>query len=400
MKKMLLSDRYESVELKVRILLFVVDIVGGFVFSVARLFNGGSGKYEPEKVKNIIIFRLDGLGDLVLSTAALREIRKGFPRAKITLVIGPWTAGIVDRIPFYDRLIVHDCFLFSVFRGNRRLRFREEVDFIRTLRRDKYDLGIDLRGDLLSIIPLFLSAASFRFAKGTRGGGFLLTHVVKSKKGECKHAKDETLRLVEALGVAVEERETALNIPENDMKYIEEYLGEKGIKQADFVISIAPCALYYWRSWPPEKFARVAALLAESYNCVVVLVGSREDRNVLDKISCLAGSKIINSSGDLTLSQVAALIKRSVLFIGNDSGLTHIAAAVKAPMIQLFGPGEPEKFGYRGDKNIVLMKTVCPYHPCSQRSCKYQDHWCMEHISVEDVMGAFQKLSLPGFLHK
>jgi len=389
MKKSLLSNRYESVDLKVRILLFLVDIVGGFIFSVAKLFNGGHEKYDPGKVKKIIIFRLDGLGDLVLSTAALREIRKGFPQAEITLVIGPWTAGIAECIPFYDRLVVHDCFLFSVFRGNRKLRFREELDFIRALRQSKYDLGIDLRGDLLSIIPLFLSAVRFQFAQDTRGGGFLLTHSIK---GEFKHVKDKTLQLVETLGVAVEDRETELDIPENDMKYIEEYLGEKGIKQADSVISIAPCALYYWRSWPPEKFARVAALLAENYNFVVILVGSREDRNILDKIGSLAGPKIINSSGELTLGQVAALINRSVLFIGNDSGLTHIAAAVKTPMIQLFGPGETEKFGYRSDKNILLMKGDCPYHPCDQRTCKYQDHWCMDQISVEDVMGAFRKI--------
>ena len=83
------------------------------------------------------------------------------------------------------------------------------------MRQSKYDLGIDLRGDLLSIIPLFLSAVRFRFAQDTRGGGFLLTHSIK---GEFKHVKDKTLQLVETLGVAVEDRETELDIPENDMK--------------------------------------------------------------------------------------------------------------------------------------------------------------------------------------
>jgi ADP-heptose:LPS heptosyltransferase len=306
--------------------------------------------------------------------------------------VGAWSKDIVKCIHFYDRLIVHDCFLFSVFRGNRKLRFREELKFIRALRRSKYDLGIDLRGDLLSIIPLFLSAASFRFAKDTRGGGFLLTHVVESKKGKFKHEKDKTLQLVETLGVAVENRETELSIPANDVKYIEGYLGEKGVKQADPIISIAPCALYYCKSWPPEKFARVAALLTGSYDFTVILVGSRKDRNILDRIGFLVGPQTINSSGELTLGQVAALVNRSVLFVGNDSGLIHIAAAVKTPMIQLFGPGEPEKFGYIGNKNILLMKTDCPYHPCTQQSCKYQNKWCMDQILVEDVMGAFRKI--------
>ncbi|HPQ43699.1 MAG TPA: glycosyltransferase family 9 protein [Syntrophales bacterium] len=376
-------------KLRVRILLFLIDMVGGFIFSVAKLFRSGYEKYDPENIRRILIFRLDGLGDLILSTAALREIRKGFPKAEITLVVGPWSAGIADCIPFYDRLIVHDHFLFSVFRGNRRTNLNEELDFIKTLRSGRYDIGIDLRGDLLSIIPLFLSAASFRFAKDTRGGGFLLTHPIN---GGCGHAKDEPLRLVETLGVAVADRETELTIPVKDVQYIEEYLVEKGIEDKDSVIVIAPSALYRWRAWPPEKFARVAALLAENDNCAVILLGSREDRYMLDAIRSLAGPTIINSSGELTLSQVAALIKRSSLFIGNDSGLMHIAAAVKTPMIQLFGPGEPEKFGYRSDTNIVLMKGDCPYHPCDQRRCRYQDHWCMDQISVEDVMNAVQRI--------
>ena len=106
MKNRLLSNRYESVELKVRVLLFFVDIAGGFIFSVMRMFKGRHEKYEPEKVKKILIFRLDGLGDVVLSTAALKEIRNGFPGARITLVVGAWSKDIVKCIHFYDRLIV------------------------------------------------------------------------------------------------------------------------------------------------------------------------------------------------------------------------------------------------------------------------------------------------------
>ncbi|RLB81604.1 MAG: hypothetical protein DRH17_08675 [Deltaproteobacteria bacterium] len=391
-KKTLLSIRYESVELKIRIFLFLVDILGNIFFSPFRILSRRHLKYDPKKVKNILILRLDGLGDVVLSSAALREIRKGFPQAEITLVVGPWTRDIVKCIPFYDRLVVHDSFLFSFFRGSRRIHFRKELNFIRELRQNKYDLGIDLRGDLLSIIPLFLSGARFRFAKDTRGGGFLLTHIVHWNKGMIRHEKDKALQLVEALGVPIRNREAELSIPQKDIEHVERYLIEKGIKQSDLLITIAPCALYHWRSWRPERFAQVVSLIAKEYDIKVILIGSRGDRDILEKINDLAGSKAINCAGDLTLSQVAALISRSAMFIGNDSGLIHIAAAVKTPMIQLFGPGEPEKFGYTGNKNILLMKTDCPYHPCSQRSCRYKDGWCMDQISVDDVMGAFRKI--------
>lgn len=387
----ILSDRYESVDVRVRIFLFIVDLIGGLFF-LPWENNKLSKLYHPQKIRKILILRMDGLGDLVLSSAAIREIRRGFPNAEITLAVGSWNEEIANCIPYYDNLIVHDCFLFSFFRGNRKIRFKEELEFVKKLRRTKYDLGIDLRGDLLSIIPLFLSGAKFRFAKDTRGGGFLLTHIVKWNRRCIKHEKDKTLRYVEALGIPVANEDLELHIQKKNIEYVESYLWEKGVKQFDLLVTIAPCALYYWRSWRPERFAQVALRIANDYKCKVVLVGTRGDRGILDEINELADCKTINSAGDLTLTQVVALIGHSAVFIGNDSGLTHIAAALKTPMIQLFGPGEPEKFGYTGDKNILLMKTDCPYHPCTQQVCKYQERWCMDQISVDDVMGAFDKI--------
>lgn len=391
LRKTLLSDRYESVDIKVQLFLFVIDVLGSILFSPLKILNRFK-KYYPQKIKKILIFRLDGLGDVVISSAALREIRMGFPRAEITLVVGPWAKDIVKCLPFYDRLIIHDCFLFSVFRGNRRLRLSKELKFIRELRKTKYDLGIDLRGDLLSIIPLFLSGARFRFAKDSRGGGFLLTHIVQLDK-ETRHEKDKALRVVEALGVPIQNRDMELHIPKTDAEYVAQYLTKKEIRESDFLVAIAPRALYHWRSWRAERFAQVALIIANDYNGKVVLVGSRSDREVLDRINELTACNTINSAGQLTLSQAGALISRSEVFIGHDSGLIHIAAALGTSMIQLFGPGEPEKFGYACNKNILLMKTDCPYHPCPQRSCKYEEHWCMDKISVEDVMEAFKKIA-------
>ena len=400
MKNRLLSNRYESVELKVRMFLFVVDILGSILFFSLRIFNRRHEKYDPQNVKDILILRLDGLGDLVLSTAALREIRNGFPEAKITLVVGAWAKEIAKCIPFYDRLIIHDCFLFNFFRGNRKFDLRRELKFIKDLRKNRFDLGIDLRGDLLSIIPLFLSGAKFRFAKGTRGGSFLLTHIVKWDRKKIKHEKDKALRLVEELGAPVRDRETELSIPQKDLEYIDKYLNKKGINQSELLVTIAPSALYRWRAWRPERFASVASAITKEYNGKVVLVGNRNDRPILREINALTQFRTINSAGELSLAQVSALIGKSAIFIGNDSGLIHIAAAQKTPMIQLFGPGEWEKFGYTGNNNILLMKTDCPYHPCSQQNCKYQDNWCMDQILVEDVMRAFRKIIALRFQNK
>lgn len=130
----------------------------------------------------------------------------------------------------------------------------------------------------------------------------------------------------------------------------------------------------------------------------MVLIGGPEDRPVLEEINALTGGKTINTAGELSLGQVATLIETLSVFLGNDSSLIHIAVALKVPVIQLFGPDDPEPFGYTGGNNILLMKTDCPHNPCTQRDSKHKDNWCMDRISVDDVIKHFLLLLINGML--
>ena len=157
-------------------------------------------------------------------------------------------------------------------------------------------------------------------------------------------------------------------------------------------MTIAPAALYSWKAWPPEKYAELITRLAKEISCLVFLVGGPGDKEILDGIANQSGVRTMNCSGLLNLCQTAALLRRSALFIGNDSGLSHIAAAMKTPLIQLFGPGEPEKFGYTGPDRIVIQRADCPHHPCQQRDCITPGEWCMNKIAVVDVLAAARRL--------
>lgn len=384
----LMTGRYESLDFRVRLGLFFVDLAGSILFSPVHLCRRWGRRYDPREVKKILILRLDGLGDLVLSTAALREIRKGFPEAEITLVIGPWSQGIAPCIPYYDRLIIHDAFAFGYFRGEHTLSIHKEWAFLQKLRRERFDLGIDLRGDILSIIPLFLSGAPFRFGRDRWGGGFLLTHPVSTDHSKDFHEKDKTLALLNALKIQITDRDPDLRVPETDDVFMEQFLRERQVSPDERIVTVAPAALYPWKAWPPEKYAELILRLSADDPCRVLIAGGPGDRAVLGGIASRTNGRVINCSGLLNLCQTTALLRRSALFIGNDSGLSHIAAAVKTPLIQLFGPGEPEKFGYAGQKQVVIMKTDCPYHPCQQRDCKNPQDWCMDRISVEEVLAA------------
>ncbi len=387
-----MTGKYESLDFQVRLGLFFVDLVGAILSAPFRLFRRWGRQYNPRDVRKVLIFRMDGLGDLVLSTPALREIRQGFPGAEITLVIGPWSQGIAPCIPFYDRLLVHDAFAFGYFRGKRALSLRKEWAFLKKLRRERFDLGIDLRGDILSIIPLFLSGARFRFGRDRWGGGFLLTHPVPTDRSKDVHEKDKTLALLCALEIPIVDRGMELRIPEKDVAVGERFLRERQVLPEERIVTVAPAALYPWKAWPPEKYVELTMRLTMEHSCRIILIGGPEDKEALEDIRARADGRAVNGAGCLDLCGTAALIRRSALFIGNDSGLSHIASAVKTPLIQLFGPGEPEKFGYTGHQQVVIMKTDCPDHPCQQRECTDPGRWCMDRISVDEVLTACRKL--------
>lgn len=392
LKKHLLANKYESLSFGVRFGLFLVDLVGAVLFFPCRLFCRWGRRYNPKDIRKILILRMDGLGDLVLSTPALREIRKGFPEAEITLAIGPWSQGIAPCIPFHDHLIVHDAFAFGIFRGKYRINLGQEWAFIRRLREGRFDLGIDLRGDILSIIPLFLSGIPFRFGRDRWGGGFLLTHPVSTDRSKDVHEKDKTLALLDALEIPVTDRELELSAPEVEEAFVEQFLRKCQIPQDGRIVAIAPAALYSWKAWPPEKFAQLITQLGKEISCWFFFIGGPGDREILDGIANQSEARTMNCSDLMNLCQTAALLQRSALFIGNDSGLSHIAAAMKTPLIQLFGPGEPEKFGHTGPGRIVIQRADCSYHPCQQRDCITPREWCMNKIAVGDVLAAARRL--------
>jgi ADP-heptose:LPS heptosyltransferase len=390
--KHLLTNKYESLSFWVRFGLFLVDLTGAVLFFPCRLLRRWLKQYDPRDIKKILILRMDGLGDLVISTAALREIRKGFPEAEITLAIGPWSQGIVPCIPFYDHIIVHDAFAFGVFRGECCIHPGQELAFIRRLREGRFDLGIDIRGDILSILPLFLSGIRFRFGRDRWGGGFLLTHPVSTDRSKDVHEKDKTLALLDALEIPVTDRDLELRVPETEDAFVEQFLRECQILRDGRIVTVAPAALYFWKAWPPERYAELITRLDKEIPCLVFLIGGQGDKEILDSIANQSGVRTINCSGLLNLCQTTALLRRSALFIGNDSGLSHIAAAMKTPLIQLFGPGEPEKFGYTGPGRIIIQRADCPHHPCQQRDCITPRDWCMDKITVAEVLAAARRL--------
>jgi len=358
LNKIMKPSSYENIEFRIRFLLCLADFIGAIIFLPARLARFlRNEKLDPAKIKKIIVYRLDGIGDLALSLPALANLRAGFPDAHITLVTGPWAADLARIIKYYDELIIYDSYLFGMFRKNSQFSLKNEIAFFRKTRSEKYDLGIDLRGDILSIIPLALSCAHFRYAKVTQGGGFLLTNPVNIKDLDKLPEADRNNRIIAALGIDIKERDIELPV------------GSAREEKAKPLVVIAPEALYKWKAWPKERFKELESALAE-----------------------VADVEVKSIEGKMDFTELIALIRNADLVIGNDSSLIHIASLFRIPLIQLFGPGIPKRFGHFHNNTRVFQDTSCPHQPCVQRDCKNKANWCMEKISVDEVLRAAREL--------
>ena len=158
---------------------------------------------------------------------------------------------------------------------------------------------------------------------------------------------------------------------------------------------LQPGARYWFKAWPPERFAELADRLASRYSCQVLIGGSRQEDDLVKQIRQMAKCNPIIMAGRTTIKQFAAIAKKSALFVGNDSGAMHIASAVGTPVVALFGPSSPREWGPRGGPVEVVYKEI-DCRSCFHPTCTRGEENCMRLIAVHEVFAAAQRLLLVG----
>jgi len=350
-------DKYVFVEKKNLLFTALVDFVGGILFfwiKKNRLI---------KDVKNILVIRVDHIGDVITTVPSLRALRKAFPNAKISIIVRSLTKDLLLNCPYVDELIVYDA---PWFRG-RKDSFSKGLRIVKELRKRNFDLAIDFKADLRNIFLAYLSKAKYRLAYDIKGGGFLLTHVADYRRG-LVHNVDRCLEVLKKIGIESKDKGLELWIPESVKKKIK-------LPNKKFVI-IHPGSGGPLKLWNSESFARVGDYLVEKYKTEVVLTGSISEKGLADGIENLMSYKPLNLAGKTNLLELAEIIKRAKIFISPDSGPMHMAVAVKTPTIELFGTSLSEVWGYN-DKNNILIER------------KGKD---LNGIAVEDVTKAVDKL--------
>ncbi|UCB57438.1 MAG: lipopolysaccharide heptosyltransferase II [Candidatus Omnitrophota bacterium] len=333
-----------------------------------------------ESVKRILITRTDRIGDVLLSTPAIKALRKAFPQSHIAVMVRPYARDIVLGNPYLDEVIIYDKY------GAQRS-FWKTIKFARDLRARRFDLALVLHPTRRQHLITFLAGIKKRVGFNLKLG-FLLTDKLEHKKQEGKrHELEYTLDIVRSLGIKAQDKDLFMPIRKDSEMHIERLLQAENINK---MVALHPGASCASKLWPLERFARVADALIERFNVKIVVLSSKDDIARGKRLLSLIHHACIDACGMTTVSELASLLRKCSLLICNDSGPMHIAAALKMPVIAIFGRAQaglsPRRWGPRGKDNVVLHKDVgcseCLAHNCQKGFA------CLSAVSVQEVVEA------------
>lgn len=373
------------------ILLGLVNIAGYLIWGWSKI---GARPLADFKPKNILVLQLDEIGDVLLSTPALRLLRQLYPGAKIIVAVRRPGYEILAGNPNIDQLLLVDLPRFSAETAKMPAdlkKIKQALPVIKSKLPGMIDLGIDLRADLRTIYLLKKLGAKQRISQSIRGGGFWLTQIAPYLG--LQHEVERKIGIIHYLRPAASlpsnlRLEIAVNT--DNKRQAGEILAQNGVKMADKYTVFHPFAGWKPKEWPADRFVQIAMYLGTDYHQKVVIIGSAAEREAAEKITRAAGGSTVNLAGWADLKTMAAIIAGAKLFIGNDSGPMHIACAVQTPVIALFGQNTPRRYGPWQNKNITIYHPV-ECSPCPQTSCSRRPR-CMEIISVDEVKEAIGRI--------
>ncbi|MDD5465757.1 MAG: lipopolysaccharide heptosyltransferase II [Candidatus Omnitrophica bacterium] len=333
----------------------------------------------------ILIIKLGSLGDIILSTAALRAIREKFPQEnfKISFLIGEESKDILLRSPYIDELLV--CDLKNKDRGLMGL-----WGIGRILRSKNFDIVIDLQNNRRSHVLTYLSGCINRYGYDNKKFAFLLSHAIKDEKPPVDPVTHQ-FRILKMLGIDLLDNRLELWPSGEDAKTVDELLNAQWLSQAQKVVGINISASPRWgtKRWPLEYLICLCQEL-ELKDIRVVITGTQDDLGFASLlINSLKNTKIINACGKTTINELAVLIKRCHVFVSADSSPLHIASAVGTPFIALFGPTDPRRHLPPG-KDYIIIKKDLNCSPCYKTKCRSKR--CMVEINPAEVFEAIGKL--------
>ncbi len=336
---------------------------------------------------NILIVRLDRIGDVLLSTPAIKAIKDAFPNSRLSFMVKPYAREVVEGNPYLEDVIIYD-------KEGTEKSLSGNMKFALMLRRRKFDMAIILHPMTRAHLVTFLAGIPIRFGYNRKAGFFLTRKIPHTKQYGLRHEIDYVLDMLGYIGIRSDDRSLYMPADKTSEERVRKIFAENGVKDGDTIVAIGPGASCVSKRWPKERFAEVGEGLMKRFGAKIVILAGPEDKDHGNGVARLIRQGCINLSGKTRVSDAASVLRRAVLFISNDSGLVHIASAVETPSVVIFGRSDtglsPLRWGPSGKEDIVLHKDVdcdvCLAHRC-QTGFK-----CLYAVSAGEVIKAAETI--------
>ncbi len=336
-------------------------------------------------MRNIVVISVNWIGDVVFSTPVYRALKTAYPGVRLTALAVPRVKEVLELCPDVDEVVVYN----EARQGGGLVPMLSAAG---ALRRRHFDAAFILRRSLSRSWITRLAGIPVRVGFGARGWGGLLTHTADDTGLDVIHRSDAYLRVVEAFGIKVAERSSRLAVGRDTCERVAALLRGHGLKGDERIVVMHTGGNWGLKQWPASRFAALTARLTQELGLKVVLSGAWSDVERVRAIALESGVAPLVLAGETGLKELAALFKRAYMVVSADSGPLHVASAVGANVVGLFGPTTPEITGPRGQGRIRVLTrdTRCNRAPCYYLECP--DNRCMKALTVDDVLQTFQIL--------
>jgi ADP-heptose:LPS heptosyltransferase len=338
-----------------RALLRSFDMLVSLFFRAARIVPWARPRHRRTNLGRVLVFRLDRIGDVVMSLPALAQLRAALPEAFITLVVGRWSSEIARSAPV-DQVLVWNAPWVGRASEGAESAWRLMLEAVR-LRGRAFDVAIDLQGDIRASLLMYLTGAPERIGYANTGGAYLLTRVV---------ALDEEVSWVEQNRAVVE---CTLGRPAPDARVelltrqeredAQKLLATHGLLGRHPLVGIHPSGGRLIKQWDLARWRTVAERLAREQGATIVITGSEADRTLARALG--AGlSPVVDLAGRLSLREMLQLLSAVDVLLSSDTGPMHLACALGTPTVSIFGPSDPRRYfsGTRSASQVAVAPDL------------------------------------------
>ncbi|MDD5136365.1 MAG: glycosyltransferase family 9 protein [Candidatus Omnitrophica bacterium] len=352
----------------------------------------------------ILITNPFGIGDVIFSTPLIEVVRKVFPRSYIGYICNRRVSELIKTNPHLNKVFVYEKDEYrEIWRRSKIRCVVKAVSFLRNIKREKFDISIDLSLNYQCSMLFKLIGIKTRAGFNYRNRGRFLTHKIDIESFDNKHVVEHYLDVLRLLGINVSRDIVSPKVyaSATSLSFGERFLEENHIGKTDLLIGMVPGCGASWgqdasrRRWDRKKFAALANRLIEECGARVVLLGNSKETVICEEVRAGTGGRALNYSGKTSIEKLIGILARCKVVITNEGGMLHMAAGLGVRTVSLFGPVDEATYGPypRGADHTILSRKDMPCRPCYKKF-KYNicdERRCLDTITVDEVFRAAEE---------